>query len=239
MAELPAIARCVPLAPMQRLATEHLARGLRESVPVTLHSEADAEALIALRARLNAAAIQVGRPRITYTHLIVKAVAQTLRAHGVLNASLEGRVVHHYADVNIGVAISLADGNLIVPVIRDADRCPVDTIASVLDRLEKTAAAGKLQLADVRGATFTVSNGGIVPSARWTTPIIPHKQAAILALGAVHEAVTVRNGRIEATHKLPASLTFDHRFVNGMPAARFLDHLLGLIAEPSRIDLGI
>ncbi len=88
-----------------------------------------------------------------------------------------------------------------------------------------------IALADVQGATFTVSNGGMVPSARWTTPIIPLGQAAILGIGALHEAAVARNGEIVARRVLPTSLTFDHRFVNGVPAARFLDDLHNLIAE--------
>ena len=231
MAESPAIARTAPLAPMQRIAAGHLSRSLRESVPVTLHGEADAEALVALRARLNTDPTRAGRPRITYTHLIVKSVAQTLRAHEGLNATLDGREVRYYADINIGVALALADGNLVVPVIRNVDCKSMDEIAGAMQALEERAAAGKLALADVQGATFTVSNGGMVPSARWTTPIIPLGQAAILGIGALHEAAVARNGEIVARRVLPTSLTFDHRFVNGVPAARFLDDLHNLIAE--------
>jgi pyruvate dehydrogenase E2 component (dihydrolipoamide acetyltransferase) len=239
VADSPAIARSAPLAPMQRMAAEHLARSLRESVPVTLHGAADAEALVALRARLNADPARAGRPRITYTHLVVKAVAQALRAHAGLNATLEGREVRYYADINIGVALALPDGNLVVPVIRNADASSVEAIALALGRLEERAAAGKLQLPDVQGATFTVSNGGMVPSARWTTPIIPLGQAAILGLGAVHEAAVAREGKVAVRRVLPTSLTFDHRFVNGIPAARFLDDLHALIADAQRIELGV
>lgn len=238
MAESPAIARTAPLAPMQRMAAEHLARSLRESVPVSLHGEADAEALVALRSGLNADPARAGRPRISFTHLIVKAVAQTLRAHSGLNASLAGHEVRYYADINIGLALALPDGNLVVPVIRNVDCKSVREIAAEAQALEERAVAGKLALADVHGATFTVSNGGMVPSARWTTPIIPLGQAAILGVGALHEAAVARNGEIVARRVLPTSLTFDHRFVNGLPAARFVDDLHGLIAEARRIELG-
>lgn len=238
MAAAPAIARTAPLAPMQRMAAEHLARSLRESVPVSLHGEADAEALVALRTRLNADPARAGRPRISYTHLIVKAVAQTLRAHEGLNAALEGREVRYYADVNIGVALALADGNLVVPVIRNVDCKSMSEIAAAAQALEERAAAGKLQLGDVQGATFTVTNGGMVPSVRWTTPIIPLGQAAILGIGALYEAAVARGGEVVARRVLPTSLTFDHRFVNGLPAARFVDDLHKLIAEARRIELG-
>jgi pyruvate dehydrogenase E2 component (dihydrolipoamide acetyltransferase) len=238
VAEHPAIARTAPLAPMQRIAAEHLARSLRECVPVTLHGEADAEALAALRARLNADPARAGRPLITYTHLIVKAAAQALRAHPGLNASLAGHEVRYYADIHIGLALALPDGNLVVPVIRNADSKTVDEVAAEAQALEERAVAGKLALAHVQGATFTVSNGGMVPSARWTTPIIPLGQAAILGVGALHEAAVVREGKVVARRVLPTSLTFDHRFVNGVPAARFVDDLHSLLADARRIELG-
>jgi pyruvate dehydrogenase E2 component (dihydrolipoamide acetyltransferase) len=238
VAESPAIARTAPLAPMQRMAAGHLARSFRESVPVTLHGEADAETLVALRARLNREPARAGRARITLTHLLVKAVAQTLRAHEGLNATLVGHEVRYFADINIGVALALADGNLVVPVLRNVDCKSLNEVAGALQALEERAAAGKLALADVQGATFTVSNGGAVPAVRWTTPIIPLGQAAILGVGALHEAALARNGEIIARRMLPTSLTFDHRFVNGVPAARFLEDLHDLIAEAHRLETG-
>ena len=228
--------RTVALPPMQRIAAEHLARSLRESVPVTIHGVADAGALQALRARL--AAERPAGPRITLTHLVVKALAQALRSHAGLNATLQGREVLLHGAVHVGIAQALPDGHLVVPVVRDADRLGIEELAATAGELAARAAAGKLRLADVQGATFTLSNGGAVPSVRWTTPIIPLGQAAILGLGALHEAPAVRDGAVVARRLLPTSLSFDHRFVNGVPAARFLDEVHQLIAEPQRIRLG-
>lgn len=232
-----AVARTAPLGAMQHMAAQHLARGLRESVPVTIMGEADVEALAALRESLNA-----GRPegslRITWNHLLVKAVAQALRTHPGLNAALLGREVRTYADVNIGVALALPDGNLIVPVIRNADRKSLAEVAAEAGALERRAHAGKLELKDVQGGTFTVSNGGMIASVRWTTPIINGAQAAILGLGAIRQAAVVREGALAVRRVLPTSLTFDHRFVNGIPAAQFVETLHGLLAEPQGIHLG-
>ncbi len=215
---------------MQRIAAGHLARSLHESVPVTLFGQVDAEALLALHSRL---AVDRGSgPRITMTHLIVRAVALALRAHEGLNASLCGQELHFHADIHIGVALSLSDGQLIVPVLHHADRNSLDEIASTLRLLSERASAGTLGLSDVRGATFTVSNGGMVPSVRWSTPIIPLGQAAILGFGAVHQAVVAHDGAVAVRHVIPTSLSFDHRIVNGMPAARFLDDVHRLIVDP-------
>jgi pyruvate dehydrogenase E2 component (dihydrolipoamide acetyltransferase) len=224
------------LSPMQRIAAEHLARSLRESVPVTVQGQADAEALLALREQLNADGGD--GTRVTLTHLVVKAVAQALRGHPGLNASLAGQEIQLHENVHIGIAQSLADGHLVVPVVRDADRLTIRELAAQAGALAVRAAAGKLQLPDVQGATFTVSNGGMVPSVWWTTPIIPLGQAAILGVGAVHEAAVVRGGAVLARRVLPTSLSFDHRFVNGVPAARFLDEVHRLIADPAQIRLG-
>ncbi len=228
--------RTVPLPPMQRLAAEHLARSLRESVPVTIHGVVDAEALLELRARL--AAERPAGPRITLTHLVVKAVAQALRSHAGLNATLKERTVTLHGAVHIGIAQALPDGHLVVPVLHDADCRDIDALATAAIDLAALAVAGKLRLPDVQGATFTVSNGGALASVRWTTPIIPLGQAAILGLGAVHEAPVAREGAVIVRRLLPTSLSFDHRFVNGVPAARFLDEVHQLMAEPRRIRLG-
>lgn len=229
-------ARTVTLPPMQRLAAEHLGRSLRQSVPVTIHGLVDAEALLALRAQLVAERPQ--GPRITLTHLVVMAVAQALRRHEGLNATLNGRELTLHGTVHAGIAQALPDDTLVVTVVRDADRLDVDTLAATAHALAARAAAGRLALEDVQGATFTVSNGGALPSVRWTTPIIPLGQAAILGLGAVHEAPAVHDGAVVVRRLLPTSLSFDHRFVNGVPAARFLDEVHQLIAQPQRIQLG-
>jgi pyruvate dehydrogenase E2 component (dihydrolipoamide acetyltransferase) len=231
-----AAARTLPLPPMQRFAAAHLERSLRESVPVTVHGLADAEALLALRDQLAAARAQ--GQRITLTHLLAQAVARALRAHEGLNATLAGRDVVLHGAVHLGLATALPDGTLVVPVLRDADRLGIDEIATAAAALSLRARSGRLDHADLSGATFTLSNAGAVPSVRWTTPIIPLGQAAILALGALHEAPVVHRGAVVARRVLPTSLSFDHRFVNGVPAARFLGEVHQAIAEPGRYGVG-
>lgn len=238
-AEAPSIAvrRVAPLPAMQRMAAAHLSRSHLDTAPVTLLGEVDAEALVALRERLNA-----GRPeggRYSVTHLILKAVAQALAAHPALNAGLIDGQLHEWAEINIGVALALPDGNLIVPVVHRVDTKPLAQVAAELADFEARGRAGRLQLADVRGGTFTLTNAGMIPSARWTTPIIHLPQCAILGLGAVRAAPVVRGGAVAVGRVLPTSLTFDHRLVNGYPASAFVDTLHGLIAAPDKIDFGL
>ena len=226
-----AIAEVVPLGPMQRMAAQHLSKSHLETAPVTLLGEAEVDGLVALRQALNAERKASDRG-ISYTHLILKILALALGRHRRLNSALVEKDLHVFADINIGMALSLPDGNLIVPVIRHVDRKSLDEVAAEATELAARGAAGKLGLDDVRGGTFTLTNAGMVPSARWTTPIIPLPQAAILGVGAVREAAVVRGGEVVAGHLLPLSLTFDHRLVNGVPASEFLDDLGGLLTDP-------
>ena len=230
------IAEVVPLGPMQRMAAQHLSQSHLETAPVTLLGEAEVDGLVALRQALNAGRKETD-PRISYTHLILKILALVLGRHPRLNSALVERELHVFADINIGMALSLPDGNLIVPVIRHVDRKPLDEVALEAAELAARGTAGKLGLDDVRGGTFTLTNAGMVPSARWTTPIIALPQAAILGLGAVRQAAVVRNGEVVAGNVLPLSLTFDHRLVNGLPASEFLDDLGRLLAEPPEAEL--
>ncbi|MBM3556325.1 MAG: 2-oxo acid dehydrogenase subunit E2 [Alphaproteobacteria bacterium] len=230
--------RVAPLPPMQKMAAAHLARSHQETAPVTLLGEIDAENLLALIEGLNAGKTEGDPARIGVTPLLVKAIAAALVAHPALNVGLIEGKVHHWAEINVGVAMGLPDGNLIVPVIRDADRKTPAAIAAEIAELEGRARSGRLGLAEVRGGTFTLSNAGMAKSARWTTPIIPLPQCAILGVGRIRPTAVAREGAVVARRTIPTSLTFDHRLVNGLPASLFLDTLFELIETPSRLDLG-
>ncbi len=225
------------LAPMQRIAAERLLRSHLETAPVTLLGEAECDALVALREQINAG--RAAAERCSFTHLLVKAVAQALREHPALNCALIDGELHQYETVNLGVAIALPDGNLVVPVLRDAGSKPLAAIVRELGDLEARAAAGRLALADVSGGSFTLSNAGAVASVRWTTPILLAPQCAILGTGAVRRAPVARGDRVEVAWAMPTSLTFDHRAVNGLPASRFVETLHGLLGAPAHIDFGL
>lgn len=230
-------ARVRRLGAMQRIAAERLSRSHLETAPVTLLGEIECDALIALREKLNAGC--TADERYSFTHLLVKLVAQALRAHPEMNCALIEGSLHVYEVVNIGVALSLPDGNLVVPVVKDADQKPINEVARDLRDLEARGAAGKLAIADVSGGTFTLTNAGMVPGARWTTPIVFIPQCAILGTGAMRRAPVVREERIEAAWVMPTSLTFDHRAVNGVPASRFIETVHGLMTAPDGVDFGL
>lgn len=225
--------------PMQRIAAAHLSKSHLETAPITLLGEAEVDALVSLREALNAERAREQGVPYSLTVLLVKIVAQALRSHPALNATFVDGLVHRGTAVHMGVALSMPDESLIVPVIRDADRLTLPEVARALADIGERAVSGRLALEDVRGATFTLSNPGRVRTARWSTPIIALPQCAILGVGALARRPVVRDEQVVPGWVLPTSLTVDHRVVNGVPAQRFVDTLHDLLAAPAAVDFGI
>jgi 2-oxoisovalerate dehydrogenase E2 component (dihydrolipoyl transacylase) len=161
---------------------------------------------------------------LTYVPIVVKGVVEQLRATPILNASwAEDQVVLH-KEINIGVAVSVEDG-LIVPVLHGADRMSIAGLARATDDLARRARAGKLTLQDVQGGTFTVNNPGTFGTILSYSIIAPG-QAAILAMDAiVKRPVVVEGDAIAVRSMMNLCLSFDHRVLDGVSAARFLQGL--------------
>lgn len=226
----------VALHPMQRAAAAHLLKSQAITAPVTIFGEADADQLVAFHKDISAGS-DPSQIQITLTHILVALTASALHRHPGLNAVRVGAKLEIYDEINIGMALALPDGNLIVPVIRDADNLTLHQIAETVFNLRNRGMNGKLGLGDVRGATFTITNAGAIPSTYWTTPIIPIGQSAILGMGAVRRIPVIRRDQIVAGWVLPLSLTFDHCAINGIPASAFLEELSASIADPQTYDI--
>jgi pyruvate dehydrogenase E2 component (dihydrolipoamide acetyltransferase) len=236
------IAEGVPLVAARKMLAAHMAKSHLNIPAVTILEEWNVQALVDLRRRMNERAADCDVQPISYTHLIIRAVAQTLKQHKWLNATITESEIQILDEVNIGVAVSLPNGNLVVPVIRDADKKSVVDIAAESVELAARARTGKLRPSDVRGATFTLTNIGIVPETRWQTPLISSSQCAILATGAIREAPIVRDGQLAVGRVMSASMTFDHRIVSGLPAMLFLKSLSALFdgtAGTGALDHGL
>jgi pyruvate dehydrogenase E2 component (dihydrolipoamide acetyltransferase) len=233
------IAETIPLVAVRKMIAEHMAKSHLTTSPVTLMQEIDVEELVKLKNTLGKESAGNQSTKITYTHIFIKVISQALAQHLILNSTLVGEEIHILGEINIGMAVSLPDGNLIVPVIRHADKKSIIEIANTCSELVMKAKSGKLTLEDVRGGTFTLTNIGMLPDCRWQTPLINQPQCAILAAGSIRQAPVVWNGQIVARWVLSVSLTFDHRIVNGLAAALFLKTLSKLLNEPSELDLGI
>ena len=223
------------------MAAEHLAKSHAQVAAVTSLGEVDVTEFVALRERLAAEPNRTGGVRLTYTPLLVKTLAQALTGHPLLNATLaeDAPEIRVYAEVNVGLAVALPDGNLIVPIVHQADRKTLAEVANRVAEVSQRARRGALSPQDVRRGTFTLSNVGMVRGVGWSTPIVHIPQAAILGAGRIESKPVVRDGTIVIRSILPISLTWDHRIVNGVPVGQFLETVTDLLEHPEKLDLGI
>lgn len=210
---------------MRRIIAERMSASLQTTAQLTMFAEADATALVELRSHLVPAAKVYGHRSPTYTDIIVSIVSRVLRDHPRLNSSLVAGdsgspEIAEWNEVNIGVAVAL-DAGLVVPVIRDADRKPLQTISQELGELAESARAGRLAPDTLHGGTFTITNLGQMEVDGFT-PIINPPQAAILGIGRISKRPAVVDDKVVARSQVTLSLTFDHRIVDGAPGGAFL-----------------
>ena len=215
----------IRLAGMRRTIAQRMSQSLASGAQFTLHTEADVTELLQRRQALFQE--QKGG-RISYTALLIKAAAETLKRHPRLNAHLVGEEIRVLEPVHIGFAVALDEG-LLVPVLQDADKKPLAAIAQETEALAERAKAGALTLDELSGATFTVSVLGLVDG---FTPIINPPEVAILGVGRVKEKPVVHSGQVLVRPMLGLSLTVDHRAVDGEPAARMLRRLEQVLESP-------
>lgn len=210
-----------------------LVESLRTAAMLTTFNEVDMGALQALRTRLREATLARHGVFPGLTAFFVKASVGALRAFPRLNAEIQGEemVLKRYYD--IGVAVGAEEG-LVVPVIRDADRLGLIEIEQAVKALAQKAVDRTLSLDDVRGGTFTVTNGGVFGSLL-STPLLNAPQVGILGLHKVEERPVVRDGQVAIRPVMYVALSYDHRIVDGREAVQFLVRVKELIEEPARL----
>ena len=227
---IPAGGRREPFRGVRRKIAERMSEAHRLIPPVTHVEECDVTELDATR--VLASERNPDLPRLTFLPFIVKAVVQGLKDHPAMNASLDeaaGEIVFHDR-YDIGVAVDTPAG-LVVPVVKDADKKRLREVAAEIDRLAKGAREGTLTADELRGGTFTVTSpgpfGGLM-----ATPLVLHPQSAILGVHRATERPVVRDGQIVVRKMMNLSVTFDHRILDGMTAARFALDLVKLLEHP-------
>jgi pyruvate dehydrogenase E2 component (dihydrolipoamide acetyltransferase) len=223
----------VPMTQVRRVIARRLSESAREIPHFYVTAVADAQALMDLRATLNAQLTEAGRAKVSVNDLLIRACALALREHPDVNVSYGGdasgvTLVHDR--INIGVAVA-ADSGLIVPVIRDADTKTVTQLGAEAKQLVALAAERKLTPAQTSGGTFTISNLGMYGVEQFTAIINP-PESAILAVGATTREPTVVGDTLEPRYRLRYTLSSDHRVIDGALAAKFLKTLTGLIEHP-------
>jgi 2-oxoisovalerate dehydrogenase E2 component (dihydrolipoyl transacylase) len=211
----------VPLSPMRRAIAANMLKSKQTIPHAWTVAEVDMTSVVRFRQKVKDSFKQREGIDLTFVPIIVKAVVEGLKAVPILNASWSDQGVVLHKDINVGVAVSVDDG-LIVPVIHQADRLSIAGLAKATDDLAKRARAGKLGIPDVQGATFTVNNPGTFGTILSYSIIAP-PQAGILAMDAiVKRPVVVEGDAIAVRSMMNLCLSFDHRVLDGVSAARFL-----------------
>jgi len=219
-------ASVIPLTGMRGVIATRMHASLQEMAQLTLGTEATMDAAVALRAQLK----EQWQQAPTITDLVVRAAALSLRDHPRLNAEVRDNAVHVQPEINVGLAVALEEG-LMVPVLKRADQLPLSAMAAETRRLAQAARTGKLTLPELEGGTFTVSTLGSF-GIDFFTPVITPGQVAILGVGRLRDSVRWEEDTPHRTQVLTLSITFDHRAVDGAPAAEFLRSVASRLTNP-------
>ena len=220
-----------PLRGIRRVTAEAMARSWSEIPHITSLDEVDATGLLDARRRL----AETAGTDISLATLFVAAAGRGLRRYPLVNASLDtaaGEIVVH-PGCHVGLAVATPAG-LVVPVVRDADRRTLPDLAAEVNRLTAAARAGRAEVGDLRGGTFTVTNYGSL-GGRYATPLIRPPEVGIMGFGAIRTRPFVVDGQVVARPTLPWAFSADHRLIDGDLATAFAQYVTGLLADPLRL----
>jgi len=214
----------IEMSRMGKLISKHMVDSLRTSAHVQSFVEVDVTSVVKWRERIKDEFQKREGEKITFTPIFMEAIAKAIRDFPMMNISVDGDRVIKHKDINLGMAAALADGNLIVPVIKKADQLNLVGMTKVVNDLANRSRSGKLNPDDVQGGTFTVTNVGSFGSIMGT-PIINQPQVGILALGSIRKVPAVietpEGDLIGIRHKMILSHSYDHRVVNGALGSMF------------------
>lgn len=210
---------------MRKLIADHMVRSKATSPHVTSFTEADVTNLVQWRDKVKKDFEKREGTKITFTPLFIEAIVRCIKKYPLINSSLDGTNIILKKDINIGMATALPSGNLIVPVIKNADQLNLVGLTKQVNALADSARNGKLKADDTTGGTFTLTNVGTFGSLMGT-PIINQPQVAILAVGAIKKRPVVietpAGDSIAIRHMMYLSMSYDHRIVDGSLGATFL-----------------
>lgn len=210
---------------MRKLIADHMVRSKQTSPHVTSFTEADVTNLVLWRERVKKEFEKREATKITFTPLFIEAIVRCIKKFPLINCSIDGTNIIIKKDINIGMATALPSGNLIVPVIKNADQYNMVGLAKQVNQLADAARNGKLKVDDTQGGSFTLTNVGTFGSLMGT-PIINQPQVAILAVGTIKKRPVVvetpAGDSIAIRHMMYLSMSYDHRIVDGSLGATFL-----------------
>ncbi len=223
----------VPIRGMQKTIAERMSQSIKTAAHCSLTIEVYTSRMMALRQRINAELNAEGKRGISYTDILVKAVAMALKENLILNSTLEDERLKVFEDVNIGIAVEVKGdkmSGLLVPVVRHADEKSLTEISEETRGLIERARAGTVSHEDLTHGTFTITNLGMYGIDTFV-PIINPPETAILGVGAILEKPALVQGNVEVRPSMHLTISFDHRIVNGALAARFMQRLKQILEE--------
>ena len=210
---------------MRKLIADHMVMSKQTSPHVTSYVEADVTNMVMWRERIKKSFEKRENEKITYTPIFIEAIAKAIKDFPMINVSVEGTKIIIKKNINIGMATALPSGNLIVPVIKNADRLNLIGITKAVNDLAARARANKLQPDEIQGGTYTLTNVGSFGNVMGT-PIINQPQVAIMAVGAIKKKPAVietpQGDTIGIRHMMFLSMSYDHRVVDGSLGGSFI-----------------
>lgn len=229
--------KVVPMTLIRRRIAERLVEAQQTAALLTTFNEIDMSAVIELRQHYREAFQHKYDVKLGFMSFFVRAAIDALQAHPAVNAEIQGTdiVYHNYYD--IGIAVGGGRG-LVVPILRDADRMSFAQIEMAITEFGRRAQENKLELHELQGGTFTISNGGVYGSLL-STPIVNPPQSGILGLHAINDRPIAHQGQVVIRPMMYVALTYDHRIVDGREAVTFLKRIKELLEDPNRLLLEI
>jgi len=225
------------MSPLRRKIAERLVQAKTETAMLTTFNEVNMAPVMELRKRHGEEFLKKYGVKLGFMSFFVKAAVQAMKEVPAINAQLDGEDIVENNFFDIGVAVG-TDKGLMVPVVRDCDQLNFAGIEKVIGDFGKRARDGKIQLPELQGGVFTISNGGIYGS-MLSTPILNHPQAAIMGLHNIVERPVAENGQVVIRPIMYLALSYDHRIVDGKEAVTFLVKVRQFIEDPQRLLFGV
>lgn len=227
----------VPMTRLRAKIAERLLQAQHQAALLTTFNEVNLQAVMDMRQRHQAAFQETHGVKLGIMSFFVTACVEALKRYPVLNAAIEGTDIIYHGYFDIGIAIAAPRG-LVVPVLRDADQKSLAQIEQAIQTFSQRAKNDQLTLEELRGGTFTLSNGGVFGSLL-STPIINPPQSAILGMHTIQQRPIAENGQVVIRPMMYVALSYDHRLIDGREAVQFLVAIKQLLEDPTRLLLKI
>jgi pyruvate dehydrogenase E2 component (dihydrolipoamide acetyltransferase) len=225
----------IPLAGMRKVISERMQSSLLNSAQLTITMKADVTNLVKLREEVQQSFEKRGEEKLSLNDFIVRATVLALGKHREMNSSYDEDGIIYHEGVHVGIAVAIKDG-LLVPVVRNAEKLSLVETATTIRKLSSSVRRGEMDGIEMTGSTFTVTNLGTY-GVEFFTPILNPPETGILGVGAIEQVPMYKGAELQKCSMLPLSLTFDHRVVDGVPAAEFLQTIRGYLEDPIAILL--